>query len=155
MKPPLKKSSFILWSLAYVSYFCLSLKNQHDFFLLLPLLLMPSCRWKEGKASGVLNTSSRLVCPFYIESYPKGPQSHTQCYQNNNKTAANMTHSATRFLCVYGTFEEKYARPAQNKQGYVTTHTPSSFLSCFTTELKKPCRSWSSYDMIDRTQSSS
>ena len=27
-----KKSSFILWNLAYVSYFCLSLKNQLDFF---------------------------------------------------------------------------------------------------------------------------
>ena len=58
-----------------------------------------------------------------------------------------LRHSSTRCLCVYSTFEEKKANPALKIQWYVTTHTPSSLLSRFITELKKPCRSSSSYDL--------
>ena len=50
-------------------------------------------------------------------------------------------HSSTCFPCVDDTFEEKKAKPAQKIPWYVTTHTPSSFLSRFIRELKKPCRS--------------
>ena len=40
-------------------------------------------------------------------------------------------HSSTCFPCVDDTFEEKKSNPAQNIPWYVTTNTPSSFLSHF------------------------
>ena len=54
-------------------------------------------------------------------------------------------HSSTCFPCVDDTFEEKKSNPAQNIPWYVTTHTPSSFLWCFITELKNCCHSGTNY----------